>query len=352
MSVIVHVDMDCFFCACEVKQDRALAGKPVIVGSTGERGVVSAASYEARAFGVYSATPIGKARRLCPEGVFLGVDMDLYIEESRAVMKVFYSLADEVEQMSVDEAYLDMTEYAKKFDSLEDMGNELRRIVFAETGLSCSVGISESRVVSKIASDFKKPGGVTVVRDAREFLAPLKITKIPGIGRVSKEVYIENGINFIGDLCNLDRFRILELFGESGVYFQNVALGLNKVGLIERGPRQSIGSERTFAFDTADKVWLLRSLYRLCEYVHSDLEERKIKTVTLKIRYSDFHTITRAFTLRDYSRSLDELRVAISQLFFGSYVVKPVRLVGVKVSKLNYEKFEQKKLEVFNKLAN
>ena len=154
-QIIAHIDMDCFYCSCELKRNSELKGKPVMVGGTQGRGVVSAANYEARAFGVFSATPVAKAKKLCPEGIFIHPDRNYYVEESKQIMKVFGKFADEISQVSIDEAYLDLTSYSKKFDSLNEMAAKIQNAVVTKTKLTCSIGIAESRIVAKIASDYK-----------------------------------------------------------------------------------------------------------------------------------------------------------------------------------------------------
>lgn len=327
--------MDCFFCACEVKKDQTLAGKPVIVGGTGNRGVVSAANYEARAFGVFSATPIGKARTLCPNGVFLPVDFGLYRMESRRIMEIFAEIADDMQQVSVDEAYLELTSFSKGFKNIEEMAEYIHRRVKDESDLTCSIGIAESKVVAKIASDFKKPAGITIVRNPRSFLAPLAITKIPGIGKVSSRQYYAKGVKTIGDLTKFSRFQMIDNFGMHSVRYHDVALGLDSSGVTHRQGVKSVSRERTFAEDNNDRQALKEKLAALSIMVHKDLKGKGFRTVSIKLRNSDFSTITRDRSLGRISHSIDDINYISDLLFEENYQDTDIRLIGVKVSNLS-----------------
>ncbi|MGM5488326.1 MAG: DNA polymerase IV [Nanobdellota archaeon] len=330
--MIAHVDMDCFFCACEVKHNPEFAGKPVIVGSTGSRGVVSTANYEARQFNVFSATPISIARHRCPDGIFLPVDYGLYSQESKRVMGILEDIADDMQQVSVDEAYLDISRFIKTFNSLEDAAQAIKDRIYERTKLTCSIGISHSKVAAKIASDYRKPGGITIVRDMKEFLAPLPIGKIPGIGKVSKQRYQSLGILTIGDLAKKDRFWVIDNLGKAGVHFQDLAWGIDHSHL-ERRTTKSHSREHTLQQDTADTDGLLKVLISLAERVHKDTQQ-SFRVISIKIRYNDFTTITRDRSLSAPIRSLPLLTETARALFLENYEQKPVRLIGVKVSNL------------------
>ncbi|MBN2880824.1 DNA polymerase IV [Candidatus Woesearchaeota archaeon] len=331
--IIAHIDMDCFFCACELKRDYSLKGKPVIVGGLGKRGVVSTSNYLARRYGVFSAQPICIARKLCPDAIYLTPDHEYYSNESSKIMDVLSSFG-EIEQVSIDEAYIDVTEFMKIFSSLEKMTEFMQRKVLKKTGLTCSIGISTSRYVSKIASDFKKPFGYTIVLDPAEFLSTLNISKIPGIGKVSKLYYNKNGINTIGDLANMNRGAVLDKFGKSGLHFQNIALGLDKTGLLEHGPIKSSSRETTYQEDVSDFDELEKSLANLSEHVISDAKSKLFKTVSVKIRYSDFTTRTKDYSFNCFINSIDTVKETcksmLTELFDSE---KGVRLLGVKLSK-------------------
>lgn len=348
--IIAHVDMDCFFCACEEKKNPSLKSKPVIVGSTGTRGVVSTSNYEAREFGVYSATPISIARKLCPNGIFLPVDYYYYREESYKIMLTLKDIGDDFLQVSVDEAYIDVTTLANTFGNLDLLGKFIQKKVYKKTKLTCSVGIANSRKVAKIASDFKKPNGVTVVENAKEFLSPLDIKKIPGVGKKSVDYYRKNGINTIGDLAKLDTFKIIDLFGKHGIEFQKLALGEDRSKIEHIIKEKSSSREHTFTDDEYDRKNIKQELLKLSKRVHEDLRNRTFKTVSLKLRYSDFTTITRDFSFSGIGKELYHITEPILTLFEEYYDFRiGVRLVGVKVSRLSNRKEIQTRLDEFFK---
>lgn len=332
--LIAHVDMDCFFVACEIKRNPSLEGKPVIVGAAENRGVVCSASYEARKFGIHSAMPSVKAQKLCPQGIFLPVNHKYYYEESKQVMKYLRRLADDMEQVSVDEAYLNVTNFAAQFKTPEEMGKWIQLYIKERTQLPCSLGIAHCRTVAKIGTDYAKPAGVKFVADAPAFLAPLAIEKFPGIGKVSKLYYHEKGVHTIGDLARMNRFVVLEKFGHYGVHFQQIALGEVTYGLYHRTSQKSTSREHTFPQDIKDIETLLEILDDLCEQVHDDLENYAFKTVSIKLRDDHFNTITRDYTLKMSSRSLYELKLQARKLLIDNYSGTPVRLLGVKLGKL------------------
>jgi DNA polymerase IV (DinB-like DNA polymerase) len=337
-----------FFCACEVKRNSELKGKCVIVGSTSNRGVVSASSYEARKFGVFSAMPIVKAKELCPNGIYLPVDKKFYYDESKKIMSIFEDISDDYEQVSVDEAYLDLTNLSSKFNSLEELGNYVKALVFEKTGLTCSIGISNSRRVSKIASDFNKPNGVTIVSDAKEFLSNLDIKKIPGIGKVSLSKYYDNEIYKIGDLAKLDKFKVLDLFGMHGIEFQNIALGLDFSGLSKKDVSKSFSREDTYEMDISDVDILKETLISVSRRVYQDLGSIYFQTISIKIKYSDFKSITRDITLKTPSNDSRIIMDNALMLFDSCYELnRKVRLLGVKVSKLSSINDEQMTLNEF-----
>ncbi len=333
--VIAHIDMDCFFCACEVKKDPSLKGKAVIVGSTGNRGVVSAASYEARKYGVFSAIPISTARRQCPDGVFLPVDKDLYREESANVMSILSRFSDTMRQMSVDEAFLDLTEMSKGFKSLEAMAGHIKKTLETETGLSCSIGVADSTIVAKIASDHNKPSGITVVHDTARFLEDLPISKVPGIGKLSEESYQDKGIEHVGDFKKKSNAELYQHFGASGLFYKRLALGEFSNTIEQDGPRKSVSRETTLEKDTHNIIELEKEIMKLCKEVHEDLEGGFFKTVSIKIRYSDFSTMTRDQSFKTPSNSIDSVSDTALALFRRTITSKTdVRLLGVKLGNI------------------
>jgi len=240
----MHVDMDCFFSACEEKRDPSLKGKPVIVGSTGQRGVVSTANYEARKFDVHSALPISTARKRCPEGIFMAVDGRFYREESEHVMEILKEFDPDLAQVSIDEAYL-------RVRSVQ-MAGEIQDRIKQETGLSCSIGVADCRKVAKIASDYKKPGGITIVADRRYFLEPLPIEKIPGVGKKTLPWYHRKGVHVVRDLLKFDRFELLDHFGEQGLHIVQMLLGVLTYGMPKMAQAKSVSRERTFEINCSN----------------------------------------------------------------------------------------------------
>ncbi len=342
---IAHVDMDCFYCACEESRDHSLKGKPVIVGATGDRGVVSAANYEARKYGVFSATPISKARRLCPDGIYLAPDWQLYDTLSHKVMRVLLRFSKEIVQVSIDEAYLEISADNDAYET----ALKIQKAVLAQTGLSCSIGIASSKMIAKIATDFKKPHGITLVQDPVDFLSPLAIEKIPGIGKVSKNYYHQCGIHTIGDLIAMDRFKVIDSFGMYGVRLQQIAKGEIIELLQQYGPQKSVSRERTFYSDVSEQDLLHKTLTEICKEVHEDLDIAEFKTVSLKLRYADFTTITREISLHGHTHSLAMITRCVQELFSNHMdPQKSIRLLGVKLSNLLYENAQQTSLEAFS----
>ncbi len=333
-KIIAHIDMDCFFCQCEEKKNPRLKGKPVIVGSTGERGVVSAANYEARKYGVYSATPISKARQLCPAGFFLPVNRSLYLEESSKIMTALLSISDDIEQVSVDEAYIDITALCQG-NSMEKAASVIQQKVKEASLMSCSVGVSNSRFVSKIASDYKKPGGITVVNNVYSFLYPLEIGKIPGIGKTLRESFYSMGVKTIGDLAKIDKFKLMDKFGLHGIFLQNVAKGVDRTGISKKEKVKSFSREKTLSYDTSCVSKLKETLNELCQNVREDLGNYFFRTISIKIRYSDFETLTRDFSFKTPSNSSKDITKYSIWLFENNYNGnKDIRLVGVKLSNI------------------
>lgn len=334
--VIAHIDMDCFFCACEVKRNPLLRGRPLIVGATSKRGVVCTASYEARRYGVHSALPISIARQRCPQGIYLPVDGRRYREESKAVMRLFARIADDMERVSIDEAYLDLTTFSEQFSSLIRMGSYIQKLVQKTTELSCSIGIAHDRTVAKIASDFKKPAGITVVQDPKAFLSPLPIEKIPGIGKQAKQYYHNSRVHTIGDLIMLDRFSVLDRFGMQGVRYQQIATGEIMRGVTHRAQAKSVSREQTFIEDREPND-VRPAIMQLCDRVRTDLPPYYFKTVSIKVRYSDFSTKTRDFTLTtatDASNVIREKALRLFERLVEGDQEERIRLVGIRLTGL------------------
>lgn len=338
-----HVDMDAFFVSVEELFDPSLKGKPVIVGGKGpERGVVSAASYAARKYGVHSAMPLRRAYELCPHAIFLEGHRERYAEYSRRVRRVLDEFSPLVEMASIDEAYLDMSGTTRLFGPPLRAAHLLHERMKERTGLNCSVGIAGARMVAKVASDQAKPNGVLWVMPGMEaaFLAPLEVRKIPGVGKVTERRLHDVGIRRVGDLAGLDEAFLEKRFGKWGLALAGKAHGLDAGGWYDtpvgedEGPK-SISHERTFGDDTADPEVLEATLARLAEMVGRRLREHGLhaRTVQVKLRDHRFHTITRARSL-DRATQLDtEIFAEVRRLFRAAW--KPgtkIRLLGVHAS--------------------
>ena len=345
MKTIFHLDMDAFFVSVEELFDPSLKGKPVVVGGRpNERGVVSAASYAARRFGVHSALPLRTAYQLCPQAVFIDGHPERYREYSGKVFEILNEFTPVVEMASIDEAYLDMTGTERLHGPPLRAAHLLHQRVKERTGLNCSIGIAASRMVAKVSSDQAKPNGVLWVLPGEEasFLAPLDVRRIPGVGKVTEKHLHQLGIRKVGDLARLDEAFLEERFGKWGMALAGKSRGFDAGGwfdsdLGEAGDPKSISHEITFDQDTADLERIEPTIAQLCVMVGRRLREHGLhaRTVQLKLRYKDFTTITRARTL-DHATDLDtELLREAQHLFHANW--KPgalVRLIGVHAGSL------------------
>ncbi|MDX1643249.1 MAG: DNA polymerase IV [Thermoanaerobaculia bacterium] len=338
---ILHCDMDCFYAAVHVRDDPALAGKPVVIGGSPEgRGVVAAASYEARRFGVRSAMPAARARRLCPGAIFLRPEFDRYRAESARVFEILRDISDRVQAVSIDEAYIDVTESFEAWGSATAVAEEIRRRVATERRLTMSVGVGPNKLVAKIASDFDKPDGLTVVPPRRvgRFLAPLSVRALPGVGPATQERLERSGLRTVADLRGVDRTVLTERFGRYGETLYRYARGIDRRPVVVHRERKSLSSERTFAEDLESTADQLAAIERLAERVAAGLERRDLaaRTLTLKVRYADFTTVSRSLTLAWPTRLRELLGSLASELLERTEAAqRPVRLLGVGASKLS-----------------
>jgi DNA polymerase-4 len=351
MRTYFHVDMDAFFVSVEELFDPSLKGKPVVVGGRpNERGVVSAASYAARKFGVHSAMPLRTAYKLCPQAIFVDGHPDRYRESSRQVYEVLQSFSPLVEMASIDEAYVDMSGTERLHGPPLKAAHQLHERMKAVTRLNCSIGIAASRLVAKISSDQAKPNGILWVIPGQEapFLAPLEVRKVPGVGQVTEKNLHTLGIRKVGDLARLDEAFLEERFGKWGLALAGKSRGEDAGGWYDTaigedaGPK-SVSHEHTFSEDTANVAQLESMLARLSEMVGRRLREHKLeaRTIQLKLRYSDFSTITRAHSVARPTQLDTELFAEIRELFHRNW--KPgaaVRLLGVNASSFD-ERNEQ-----------
>lgn len=339
---IVHVDMDAFFAAIEQRDDPALRGKPVIIGADPKggrgRGVVSTCSYEARKFGVRSAMPISEAWRRCPQGVYVQPDFHKYEKASAQIREVFYEFTPDLEQVSIDEAFLDITHSAHLFGGPLETCRRIKARVKEVTGLTCSVGLAPTKMAAKIASDLEKPDGLVEVRPGglKAFLAPLDISRLWGLGPKTAEALRARGINTVGELAGADLGGFGGL-GSHGAVLKELALGLDPREVREDGETKSVGNEITFEKDTADEREIRESLVALADKVSSRLREAGLKgrTVTLKLRLEGFETYTRARTLTLATNYADVIAKEVLELYSAFQKGrKRVRLLGVKSSGL------------------
>ena len=340
---IFHVDMDAFFVSVEELYDPSLKGKAVVVGGQrGERGVVSAASYEARKFGVHSAMPLRTAAKHCPHAIFVDGHPERYRECSEKVYKVLTSFSPQVEMASIDEAYLDMTGTARLHGPPLKAAHKLHQRMKEETRLNCSIGIGASRLIAKVSSAQAKPNGMLWIVPGEEakFLAPLDVREIPGVGKVMESHLHELGIKKVGDLARLEEAELEERFGKWGLALAGKARGEDAGGWFDSEvgadtEAKSISHEHTFNEDTADVTQLGATLMRLSEMVGRRLREANLhaRTIQLKLRYKDFTTITRAHSLRAPTQLDGEIFEQARTLFRKNW--KPgreVRLLGVQAS--------------------
>ena len=340
---ILHVDLDAFFVAVERLHDPSLVGKPVIVGSDPQggkgRGVVAAASYEAREYGIRSAMPISEAWRRCPHAVWLPGRHERYAEAARGVRRLFRQVTPAVEPVSIDEAYLDLTGTERLHGPPEVTADRLRRRILDETGLSASLGLASSRVVAKIASELAKPAGLLWVWPGREaaLLAPLPIERMPGIGPATRERLHEFNVRTLGDLARIDAPFLEAAFGEWGSMLHDRARGEDTTPIEERETPKSVSRETTFDEDTTDVERCEATLFHLAERAARDLRAHGLtaRTVVLKLRYRDFTTVTRRTTLASPTDSDRVIAAAARDLFRAAYARRvAVRLLGVGLSNL------------------
>ncbi len=332
----MHVDMDAFYASIEQKDNPALQGKPVIVGGGGARGVVSAASYEVRKFGVHSAMPIAQALLLCPNAVLVPVRMARYVEVSRRVLGILQQYSPLVEQASVDEAYLDATGLGRLFGPVESMARQIKESIRLETGLTCSIGLAPVKFLAKIASDLNKPDGLAVLapEGVSEFLRTLAIGKIPGVGKAMLQSLELLGVRTGGDVRRYSKAFWERRFGKAGIALYDRAHGIDPRPVQPFVPPKSESAETTFETDTRDLAFLKDWLFRHADRVGRSLRKHKLKgnVITLKVKYADFRLVTRRCTLPAPTCSTETIYQAACDLLDRLPLEKRVRLIGVGVS--------------------
>jgi DNA polymerase-4 len=335
---VIHVDMDAFFASVEQRDRPELQGRPVIVGADPRgRGVVSAASYEARRFGVHSAMPIGRAARLCPQAVFLPVDRDKYGAVSRRIMGILADFTPLLEPVSIDEAFLDVTASRELFGEGAAVARRIKARIRQDVALTASVGVASNKFVAKVASDLDKPDGLVVVEPGAEaaFLEPLPVSRLWGVGRVTGAQLEALGIRTIGQLARAPASQLAAAFGSAGAALAALARGLDDRPVEPLSPPKSVGAEETFEMDHRDAERLRATLRQQAERVTRELRDEgyAARTVTIKLRFADFSAITRSHTGDPTQDGLTVYRQVIALLDRIS-LAQPVRLIGLSVSGL------------------
>ncbi len=339
---IIHIDMDAFYASVEQRDRPELKGKPVAVGGSSKRGVVAAASYEARRYGVRSAMPSVTAARLCPDLIFVKARFDQYREVSQLIRSIFFDYTDLVEPLSLDEAYLDVTENKKGYLSATQIAREIRARILEETQLTASAGISINKFLAKVASDINKPDGMTLIPPdrAESFLEKLEIGRFYGIGKKTTEKMKRLGIFTGKDLKNRSEVELARLFGKAGRHYYRIVRALDKRPVKPDRQRKSVGAENTFSEDLTSAAEMMGRLSLIAQRVAERLQKSDLagRTVTLKIKYHDFVINTRSKTLQQFVARYDELMPVVESLLHQPKVPPdPVRLLGISVSNLNHE---------------
>ena len=339
---IIHIDMDAFYASVEQMDYPELRGKPIAVGGGGKRGVISAASYEARKFGVKSAMSGRLAEKLCPELIFVKHRFDRYKEISDKVRHIFFDYTDLVEPLSLDEAYLDVTENKIGFPSATLIAQKIRQRIFDEIGLTASAGISINKFIAKVASDYNKPNGQKTVNpeDVIQFLEDLDIRKFYGVGKVTAEKMYQKGIFTGKDLKSKSLEYLDDNFGKSGRYYYYIVRGIQNSEVKPNRIRKSLAAERTFSENLSSEIFMLEKLEHIADEVSRRLEKSKVagKTVTLKIKYSDFSMQTRSKTLPYFINDKSVILETAKDLLYQNKLNNSVRLLGISLSNLNTEK--------------
>ncbi len=342
MRAILHIDMDAFYASIEQRDNPELKGKPVIIGGKVGRGVVSTASYEARKYGVRSAMPISEAVRRCPDGIYIPPDIPKYRAVSEQIMDIFHRYTPDVEAISLDEAFIDVTGSQKLFGSAEQIGRTIKQNIYDELQLTASVGLAYNKFLAKLASDLDKPDGFYIVTpdDLQEKIWPLSIRRMMGVGHKTSDLLEQMNIKTIGQLAVMDRGLLEHILGKAGAQMHELANGIDHRAVESVREAKSFGREITFPEDIGDKYLLETVLFTLADDVCHSLRRHHVKgrTVSIKIRYPDFKSITRAITLEQYTSSFEPVYDAVKQLMEHNYKDgTPVRLIGVTVSNLKQE---------------
>lgn len=339
MRRILHIDMDAFFAAVEEQRHPELKGKPIVIGGSGDptkRGVVSTASYEARKYGIHSALPLRTAYNLCPNAVFLPVDYDEYSRVSEIIKTALKEISPIMEDVGIDEAFLDLSEIDEPAD---EIAQKIKMTIKEKTGLTCSIGIASNKLLAKIASDMQKPDGLTIIeeKDIEGRIWPLPVRKLWGVGPKTEASLKSIGINTIGELASLPIDTLTEIYGQSyGRYLYEASRGIDESPLVTHWEPKSVSRETTFQTDTNNWQTIAKTIAELAKEVAEDIKQKgyKGKTVTLKVRFSDFKTYTRAKTLTGLTDSIEDIRKAAFNCLTRIELKMKVRLIGVRITQL------------------
>lgn len=337
---IMHVDMDAFFASVEQLDNPDLRGKPVIVGGQSCRGVVSTCSYEARRYGVHSAMSMAEARKLCPHGEYVPVRMRRYQEVSQKIMSIFHDFTPLVEQLSIDEAFLDVSGMEKLYhNNTEEIGWLIKKRIAAETGLTASVGLAPNKFLAKMASDLQKPDGFTIIRhaEAAKFIADFPVTKIFGIGRMAEKSLLQYGIATIGQLAVAENNVLKKVFGKNADSVHRLAQGIDERPVVTESVPKSIGRETTFTQDLFTEEQCRRELLKLSGQTGFRLRSKGYSghTLTLKVKFTDFRIVTRSITSETDICCDEEIYTLAVKLLHEVDLKKGIRLLGVTVSNLS-----------------
>jgi len=338
--------MDAFYASVEQMDRPELQGKPLAVGGNEDRGVISAASYEARVFGVRSAMPGFTARKLCPNLIFVRPRYDRYKEISNKIRKIFLQYTDLVEPLSLDEAYLDVTQNKKGNPSATLIAKQIRQQIFDEVGLTASAGISINKFVAKVASDYNKPNGQKTVNpeEVLEFLEDLDVKKFYGVGKVTRSKMYQFGIYTGKDLKSKSKEFLIQHFGKSGAHYYQIVRGIHLSQVQPNRERKSLAAERTFSENISSEIYMVERLEAIAEELQKRLKRSKVagRTVTLKIKYSDFSMQTRSKTLPYFVSDASILLETAKELLYQEKMKNSVRLLGISLSNLNTKAVQNK----------
>lgn len=336
---IMHVDMDAFFASVEQLDNPDLRGKPVIVGGQSCRGVVSTCSYEARRYGVHSAMSMAEARKLCPHGEYVPVRMRRYQEVSKKIMSIFHDFTPLVEQLSIDEAFLDVSGMEKLYHNTEEIGWLIKKRIADETGLTASVGLAPNKFLAKMASDLQKPDGFTIIRhaEAAKFIADFPVTKIFGIGRMAEKALLQYGIAKIGQLAVAENNVLKKVFGKNADSVHHLAQGIDERPVVTESVPKSIGRETTFSQDLFTEEQCRRELLKLSGQTGFRLRSKGYSghTLILKVKFTDFRIVTRSITSETDICCDEEIYALSVKLLHEVDLKKGIRLLGVTVSNLS-----------------